>query len=162
MEAHKGTLGSSRKRMKKEIDLRHKELESLKGRISHEESYLQEDMPEQDIPEGDDALDQGAEVVMPPSSGVDNAPSESAAAPVSSSSPGEDPAMEVDEGATACLPLAQSPKRMTIFSTRMGQWKWRQAWPTSQSHLPVDKSERVKMPPSLRQLPPWKVKYFRL
>ena len=92
--------------MKKEIDLQRKNLESLKGCISHEESYLQEDMPEQDVPEGDDPLDQGAEVVMPPDSGVDDAPSESATAPVSSSSPGEDPAMEVDEGAIGPPPTS--------------------------------------------------------
>ena len=98
VEAHKGASGSSQKRIKKEIDLRCKDLESLKGCISHKESYLQEDMPEQDVPESDDPLDQGAEVVMPPDSGADNAPSESAAAPVSGSSPGEDAAMEVDEG----------------------------------------------------------------
>ena len=61
-------------------------------------------MPEQDIPEGDDPLDQGAEVVMPPDSGVDDAPSESATTPVSSSSPGEDRAMEVDEGAAGLPP----------------------------------------------------------
>ena len=92
--------------MKKEIDLRRKELESLKGRISHEESYLQKDMPEQDVPKGGDPLDQGAEVVMPPNSRVDDAPSESAAAPVSSSSPGEDPAMEVDEGGIGLPPTS--------------------------------------------------------
>ena len=92
--------------MKKEIDLRCKELEGLKGCISDVESQLQEDLPEQHVPEGDDALDQGAEVVMPPSSGVANTPSESAAAPVSSSSPGEDPTMEVDEGAVSPPPTS--------------------------------------------------------
>ena len=61
-------------------------------------------MPEQDVPEGDDPLNQGAEVVMPPDSGVDDTPSESAVAPVSSSSAGEDPAMEVDEGAISPPP----------------------------------------------------------
>ena len=106
MEAHKESSGSSRKRMKKEIDLRHKKLEGLKGRISDMESHLQEDLPEQDVPEGDDALDQGAEVVMPPSSGVADTPSESATAPVSSSSPGEDPTMEVDEGAVGLPPTS--------------------------------------------------------
>ena len=106
VEAHRESLGSSRKRMKKEIDLRSKELEGIKGCISHEESYLQEDMPEQDVPEGGDPPDQGAEVVMPTDSGVDNAPSESAVAPVSSSSPGEDPAMEVDEGAIGPPPTS--------------------------------------------------------
>ena len=92
--------------MKKEIDLRRKELEGLKGHISDVESHLQEDLPEQDVPKGDNALDQGAEVVMPPSSGVANAPSESAAAPVSSSSTGEDPTMEVDEGAVGPPPTS--------------------------------------------------------
>ena len=56
-------------------------------------------MPEQDIPESDDPLDQGAEVVMPPNSGANDAPSESAAGPVSGPSPAEDIAMQVDEGA---------------------------------------------------------------
>ena len=57
VEAHKGASGSSRKRIKKEIDLWRKDLESLKGCISQEESYLQEDMPEQDVPKSDDPLD---------------------------------------------------------------------------------------------------------
>ena len=105
VEAHKGASGSSQKRIK-EIDLRHKDLESLKGHISQEESYLQEDTPEQDIPESDDPLDQGAEAVMPPDSGADNAPSGGAAAPVSDSSPGEDAAMEVDEGAIGLPPTS--------------------------------------------------------
>ena len=63
-------------------------------------------MPEQDVPKGGDPLDQGAEVGMPPDSGVDDTPSESAMAPVSSSSPGEDPAMEVDEGAIGPPPTS--------------------------------------------------------
>ena len=63
-------------------------------------------MPEQDVPKGGDPPNQGAEVVMPPDSGVDDAPSESATAPVSSSSPGEDPAMEVDEGAIGPPPTS--------------------------------------------------------
>ena len=106
MEAHKGASGSSRKRIKKEIDLWHKDLESLKGCISQEESYLQEDTPEQDVPESNDLLDQGAEVVMPPDSRADNAPSGGATAPVSDSSPGEDATMEVDEGAIGLPPTS--------------------------------------------------------
>ena len=106
VEAHKAASGSSQKRIKKEIDLQCKDLESLKGCISHEESYLQEDMPEQDIPERDDPLDQGAEAEMPPNLGADNAPSESTTAPVSGSSPSEDPAMEVDEGAVGLPPAS--------------------------------------------------------
>ena len=106
MEAHKGASGSSQKRMKKEIDLWRKDLEFLRERISQEESYLQEDTPKQDIPEGDDSLDQGAEAVRPPESGADNAPSGGAAAPVSDTSPGEDAAMEVDEGAVIVPPTS--------------------------------------------------------
>ena len=63
-------------------------------------------MPEQDIPESDDPLDQGAEVVMPPDSGVEDAPSESATAPVSDSSPAEDASMQVDEGAISLPPTS--------------------------------------------------------
>ena len=63
-------------------------------------------MPEQDVPEGDDSLDQGAEVVRPPESGADDAPSGGAAAPVSDTSPGEDTAMEVDEGAIIVPPTS--------------------------------------------------------
>ena len=106
MEAHKGASGSSQKRMKKEIDLWCKDLEFLRGCISQEESYLQEDRPEQDVPEGEDSLDQGAEVVRPPKSGADDAPSGGATAPVSDTSPGEDAAMEVDEGAIVMPPTS--------------------------------------------------------
>ena len=106
MEAHKGASGSSRKRMKKEIDLQRKDLKFLRGCISQEESYLQEDTTEQDVPEGDDSLDQGAEAVRPPKSGADNAPSGGAMAPVSDTSPGEDAAMEVDEGAIVVPPTS--------------------------------------------------------
>ena len=101
VEAHKGASGSSRKRMKKEIDLWCKDLEFLRGRISQEESYLQED-----VPEGDDSLVQGAEVVRPPESGANDAPSGGAVAPVSDTSPGEDAPMEVDEGAVVVPPTS--------------------------------------------------------
>ena len=63
-------------------------------------------MPEQNDPESDDPLNQGAEAVMPPNSGANDAPSDSATAPVSGSSPGEDAAMEVDEGAIGPPPTS--------------------------------------------------------
>ena len=63
-------------------------------------------MPEQDVPESNDLLDQGAEAMMPPESGADDAPSESAMAPVSGSSPGEYAAMEMDEGAIGLPPTS--------------------------------------------------------
>ena len=94
---------SSQKRIKKEIDLWHRDLESLKGCISHEESYLQEDTPEQ---EGDDLIDEGAKAEMPPVPRANDTPSESAMAPVSGSPPSEDPAMEVDKGAVDLPPTS--------------------------------------------------------
>ena len=105
-EAHRGVSGSSRKRIKKEIDLRHKDLESLKERISQQESHLQQDAPEQDIPESDDLLNQGAEAEMATTPGTDDTPSESASAPVSVSPPSEDHAMEVDKGAVGQPPAS--------------------------------------------------------
>ena len=63
-------------------------------------------MPEQDVSKSDNPLDQGAEVVMPPDSGANDAPSESTTAPVSGSSPAEDAAMEVGEGAVGPPPTS--------------------------------------------------------
>ena len=45
-------------------------------------------------------------MAVPPDSGVNDAPSESVMAPVSCSSPGEDPTMEVDEGAIGPPPTS--------------------------------------------------------
>ena len=78
--------------------MRRKDLESLKERISQQESHLEQDVPEEDIPKSDDLLDQGAETEMATTPGADNAPSESTSAPVSDSPLSEDHAMEVDEG----------------------------------------------------------------
>ena len=63
-------------------------------------------MPEQDVPERDDPLNQDAEAVMPPDPGADDVPSGSATASVSGSSPSEDAAMEVDEGAVGLPPTS--------------------------------------------------------
>ena len=120
VEAHRGTSGSSQKRIKKEIDLQCKDLENLKGCISHLESYLQEDMPEQDVSKSDDPLNQGAEVEKPPESRADDTP-ESTVALVSGPSPAENITMEVDKGLLAHLPLALSPERMTISSMKTRQ-----------------------------------------
>ena len=104
VEAHRAASRPSQKRIKKDMDLRCRDFESLKGYISHEESYLREGTPEEDIQ--DDSLDQGAEVEMPPITGANDAPSGSATAPVSGSPPSEDPAMEVDEGAVGLPPTS--------------------------------------------------------
>ena len=106
MESHGKATRLTQRRIKKEMDLHHKDLESLKGCISHEESYLQEDTPEQDDPGGYNLLDQGAEEEVPPIPRANNTPSESAMAPVSGSTPSEDLAMEVDEGAVGPPPTS--------------------------------------------------------
>ena len=93
---------SSRKRIKKEIDLRCKDLESLREHISYYESRLGQD------PLGDDPLDDdglfghGAQARMATAPGVDNAPSESTTTQASDPPPteGQTDAMEVDDEGT--------------------------------------------------------------
>ena len=90
---------SSQKRIKKEIDMRHKDLESLRVCISDHESNLRQD-PSEDIIPGDDGLSgHGAEAEMATSLGADNAPSESTTTQASDPPPtkGQTHAMEVDD-----------------------------------------------------------------
>ena len=86
--------------------MRRKDLESLKEHISQQESHLEQDVPEEDIPKSDDLLNQGAETEMATTLGADDAPSKSASAPVSDSPPSEDHAMEVDEGVVGPPPTS--------------------------------------------------------
>ena len=96
-QAHRESEKSSRKRIKKEIDMRHKDLESLKGCISQYESHLEQDTPGDNTQDSEDLLDQGAEAEMATAPGANDTPSESAMAPDSNSPPTEGHAMEVDE-----------------------------------------------------------------
>ena len=92
---------SSRKRIKK-IDMRWKDLESLKERISYHESHLGQD-PSEDNTAGDDGLfDHGAEAEMATALGAGDAPSESATTQASDPPPteGQTHAMEVDNEST--------------------------------------------------------------
>ena len=123
IEAHKDASGSSRKMIKKEIDMRHKDLKSLKEHISQQESHLEQDAPEEDIPESDDLLDQGAEMEMATAPGANNAPSKSATAPVSNSPPSEDHVMEVDEGVVGpplTSPVSQEDDNLLTGSDAVG------------------------------------------
>ena len=90
---------SSQKRIKKEIDLRHKDLESLRECISYYESHLGQDPSENDTPDDDGLFGHGAHARMATSPGVDDAPSESAMAQASDPPPteGQTHAMEVDD-----------------------------------------------------------------
>ena len=93
----------SQRKIKKEIDLRRKDLESLKAAISHHESNLRQDQLE-DIATGDDDLaDHGAgeaaEAEMATAPEANDTPSGSAMTRSSNSPPAKGPAhaMEVDD-----------------------------------------------------------------
>ena len=72
--------------------------------ISFVESHLREGSPERD--DEDDPPHGDTKTEMPPEAGADDAPSESATAPVPGSHPSEDPAMEVDKGAVGPPPTS--------------------------------------------------------
>ena len=105
-QAHRESEKSSQKRIKKEIDMRHKDLESLKGHISQYESHLEQDMPGDNTRDSDDLLDQGAEAEMATAQGANDAPSERAMALASHSPPTEGHAMEVDEEGVVSPPAS--------------------------------------------------------
>ena len=105
-QAHRESEKSSQKRIKKEIDMRRKDLESLKGCISEYESHLEPDTPGDNTPDSDDLLNQGVEAEMATALGADDAPSESAMAPASDSPPTEGHAMEVDEEGVVSPPAS--------------------------------------------------------
>ena len=105
-QAHREAERSSQKRIKKEINMRRKDLESLKECISQHESHFEQDTPEDDILDSDDLLSQGAEAEMATAPGADDAPSESAMTPASNSPPTEGHAMEVDKGSVISPPAS--------------------------------------------------------
>ena len=105
-QAHRESEKSSRKRIKKEINMRRKDLESLKERISQYESHLEQAMLGNNTPDSDDLLDQGAEAEMATAPGADDAPSESATPPASDPPPTEGHAMEVEEEGVVSPPAS--------------------------------------------------------
>ena len=97
IQAHRESEKSSRKRIKKEIDTKRKDLESLKRHISQCELHLEQNTPGDDTPDINDLLNQGAETEMATDPRADNALPGSAVAPFSDPPPTEGHAMEVDE-----------------------------------------------------------------
>ena len=100
-KAHK----SAWKSLKKEIDQRHKSLETFKECISHYEAQLRQEPSEGSAPSDDGQICHGAQAKVAPVPAADDAPSESATTPLtpaSDPSPAEDQAqdMEVDDYAT--------------------------------------------------------------
>ena len=113
VEAHREATGAVRRRVKWDMDLCRRDLETLRARISFVESHLQEGSPEGD--DDDDSSPESAEAEMPPEAGAkdvpaggapENAPAVDAPAPVPGPPPREDHAMEVDEGAIGPSPTS--------------------------------------------------------
>ena len=108
-KAHGESDKSSRKRIKKEIDLRCKDLESLREGISYYESHLGQDPSGDDTPDDDGLFSHGAQARMATAPGVNDAPSESTTTQASDPPPteGQTDAMEVDDEGTH--PCSASP-----------------------------------------------------
>ena len=98
---------AARKSLKKEIDQRHKGLETLKECILHYEAQLRQEPSEGSAPGDDGQVRHGAQAKVAPAPVANDAPSESAELPAPDPSPAEDQAMEVDDEA-AC-PSLPSP-----------------------------------------------------
>ena len=107
MQAHRESTGADRRRVKKDMDLRCRDLESLKARISFVESHLREGSPRGDVQ--DDPPQGDADTEMSPETRADNAPSDNAVAPVPGPNTDEYPAMKVEIDAGAVGPPPSSP-----------------------------------------------------
>ena len=107
MQAHRESTGADRRRVKKDMDLHHRDLESLKARISFVESHLWEGSPKRDVQ--DDPPQGDADTEMSPEARADDAPSDNAVAPVPGPNTDEDPAMEVEIDAGTVGPPPSSP-----------------------------------------------------
>ena len=105
-QAHRESKKSSQKRIKKKIDMRHKDLKSLKECISQYESHLEQDLSRDNTPDSDNLLNQGAEVEMVTAPGADNTPSVSTMTPASNSPSTEGHAMEVDKEGVVSPPVS--------------------------------------------------------
>ena len=99
---------SSGKRIKKEIDMRRKDLESLRECISHHESHLRQEPSEDDTPGDDGLFGHGAEAEMATTPGANDTPSESATTQASDPPPtgGQTHAMEVDDEGNRSPPVS--------------------------------------------------------
>ena len=154
-QAHGESEKSSRKRIKKEMDMRHKDLESLKGHISQYEFHLEQDTPGDNTPDSDDLLNQGVEAEMATALGADDAASESAMAPASDPPPTEGHAMEVDEEGVVpppASPISHEDDDLLTGSDAIGV---ETGLAHLTSHLLGDGMVRVRKPPFWRPFPHW-------
>ena len=107
VQAHRESTGADRRRVKKDMDLRRHDLESLKACISFVESHLREGSPKRDVQ--DDPPQDDADTEMSLEARADDAPSDNAVAPVPDPNTDEDPAMEVEIDAGTVGPPPSSP-----------------------------------------------------
>ena len=117
-ELHKADK-ATRKSLKKEIDQRRKDLETLKERISHYEAQLGQGPSEGSTPSDDGQVCHSAQAEAAPAPVADDIPSESAMTPTSDPPPAEDQTqdMEVDDYATRpSLPSPVSHKDDDLLS----------------------------------------------
>ena len=100
---------SSQKRIKKEIDLRGKDLESLREHISYYESCLGQDLSGDNTPDDDSLFGHGAQARMATAPGVDDAPSKSATTQASDPPPTEGQTHAMEVGGEGTHPCSASP-----------------------------------------------------
>ena len=140
---------SSWKRIKKEIDMRHKDLESLRVHISDHESNLTQDPSEDIIPSDDGLSGHGAEAEMATAWGGDDAPSESTMTQACDPPPteGQTHAMEVDDEVIGSPPISPISPTDDDPLTGGGAMGSRQTWSTLRSCLLGAPMARVRKPP---------------
>ena len=103
---------STQKSLKKEIDQKHKGLETLKERISHYEAQLGQEPSEGGAPSDDGQIHHGAQAKAALVPAANDAPSESTATPLtpaSDPSPAEDQAQDMEVDDYAARPSLPSP-----------------------------------------------------
>ena len=111
---------ATQKSLKKEIDQRHKSLETLQEHISYYETQLGQEPLEGNAPNDDGQVSHGAQAEMAPALGADDTSSESAMAPAT---PASDPLqlrtkLRIWRWTTMALTHvypAPSPVRMTTY-----------------------------------------------
>ena len=149
---------SSWKRIKKEIDMRRKDLESLRVHISHHESHLGQDPLEDNTPGDDDLFGHGAEAEMATAPGAHDTPLESTMTQASDPPPteGQTHAMEVDDKGVISPPASPvSPADKELLTDQMARVRkppfWRPSSHWSHCDCEAFPATASRMPPKKKQ-----------
>ena len=149
---------STWKRLKREIDLRRKDIESLKVAISHHQSNLGRGESGDMAPDGDDSSDHGAGEAMESEMAIapETGDTPSVSAPEQSSDPppakSQSHAMEVDDeqgDPPPASPVSPADDDLLTGGVRPTS---KETWPTLRSHLLRTWMAVVRMPPPRRLL----------